>query len=77
MFSNGEPDFTPEAQRRWNEIPKEAQERILNNVWCGGCLGSVQMNLQSGEMKKDALVLKGICKICGKNIARVVEPKSG
>jgi hypothetical protein len=67
--------FTPEAQRRWDKVPKWAQEKILNNVWCGGCLGPAPINLQSGEMKKDFLFLKGTCSICGKNIARVIEPE--
>ena len=76
MSTHRKPSFTPAAQRRWNKIQKEAQKRILNNVWCGDCLGSVQMNLQSGEMKKDMLLLKGTCKTCGKDVARVVEPES-
>jgi hypothetical protein len=67
--------FTPQAQRRWDKIPKWAQERILNNVFCGGCLGSVPINLQSGKMKKDMLVLKGTCRICGRDIVRAVEPE--
>lgn len=67
--------FTPEAQRRWDKVPKWAQEKILNNVWCGGCLGPVPINLQSGKMKNNLLVLKGVCKKCGKNIARAVEPE--
>jgi hypothetical protein len=73
--NNIEPIFTPEAQRRWDKVPKWAQEKILNNVFCGGCLGSVPINLRTGKMKKDLLVLNGTCKICGKNIARVVEPE--
>jgi len=75
MPNDSESFFTPEAQRRWDKIPKRLQERLLNNVWCGGCLGAVAINLKSAEMKRDSLVLKGACKICGKNIARVVEPE--
>lgn len=67
--------FTPMAQRRWDKIPNWAQERILANVFCGRCLGSVLINLQSGKMKKDLLVLKGTCKICGRDIVRAVEPE--
>ncbi len=67
--------FTREAQSRWDKVPRWAQEKILDNVWCGGCLGSVPINLQWGKMKKDLLVLKGICKVCGRDIVRVVEPE--
>ncbi|MBN2019258.1 MAG: hypothetical protein JW749_03435 [Sedimentisphaerales bacterium] len=76
MKDNGiESKFTSEAQRRWDKVSKQSQGLILNNVWCGGCLGPVPINLQSGEMKKDLLALKGTCRICGKNIARAVEPE--
>jgi hypothetical protein len=80
-MENSSPDsaksvFTPEGQRRWDKIPKWAQEKILANVFCCGCLGSVQINLQSGKMKKDLLVLKGTCKNCGRDIVRVVEPEN-
>ena len=68
--------FTPEAQRRWDKVPKWAQEKILANVFCGGCLDSVPIHLKSGKMKKDLLVLKGTCRICGRDIVRVVEPEN-
>jgi hypothetical protein len=77
---NSNPDstksvFTLEGQRRWDRVPKWAQEKILANVFCSGCLDSVPIHLKSGKMKKDLLVLKGNCRICGRDIVRVVEPE--
>ncbi len=56
-------------------IPPWAQEKILDNVWCGQCLGSVTIILETAEMKGDDLVLRGTCKSCGWNVCRVVEPE--
>jgi hypothetical protein len=67
--------FTPQGQRRWDKVPKWAQEKILANVFCGGCLDSVPIHLKSGKMKKDFLVLEGNCRICGRDIVRAVEPE--
>jgi hypothetical protein len=52
-----------------------AQERILANVWCGGCLRSVTIVLGAAEMMGDDLVLRGKCRDCGGNVSRVVEPE--
>lgn len=67
--------FMPDAARRWKRIPQWAQEKILNNVFCGKCLGSVPIVLETAEMKKKDLILRGKCKLCGKDICRVVEPE--
>ena len=37
------PKFTPKARKRWDEIQKEIQTKLLDNVWCGKCRGSVSM----------------------------------
>lgn len=67
--------FTPEAAKHWKKIPKWAQEKILANVFCGKCLGAVSIVLETAEMKKKDLILKGKCKNCGKDVYRVVEPE--
>jgi hypothetical protein len=66
--------FTPQAAKRWRKIPKWAQEKILANVFCGKCLGSVTIILEKAEMRNKDLILTGTCKNCGKKICRVVEP---
>jgi len=77
MFAKPAELFTAAAAKRWKRIPKWAQEKILANVWCGKCLGSVQIVLENADMKKKDLILRGKCQTCGKNVCRVVEPEGG
>jgi len=65
--------FTPEAARRWKRIPSWAQEKILDNVFCGRCIASVPIVLEKAEMEGRSLVLRGTCKNCGAEVCRVVE----
>jgi hypothetical protein len=67
--------YTPAAAKRWKKVPEWAQEHILNNVFCTNCLGSVPIILETAEMKKKDLILRGQCKHCGKDVCRVVEPE--
>jgi len=67
--------FTPEARCRWNKIPEWAQKKILDNVFCSKCLGSVTILLETAEMDGKDLILRGKCQHCGKDICRVVEPE--
>lgn len=68
--------FTPAAAKRWRQIPREAQAKILANVWCGNCACSVDVVLETAEIADKHLILNGKCKACGKNVCRVVEPES-
>ena len=67
--------FTPQAAKRWKKIPQWAQEKILANVFCGKCGGSVPIVLEKAEMRNKDLILMGTCKKCRKKICRVVEPE--
>ena len=67
------PKFTQKARKRWDEIPKEIQTKLLGNAWCGKCLGSVSMILQNAKIKTDMLLLEGKCKVCESKVTRVVE----
>ncbi|MFH1620030.1 MAG: hypothetical protein ABIG11_09045 [bacterium] len=67
--------FTPAAAGRWKRISREAQGKILANVWCGNCRDSVHIVLETAEIKSRVLILKGKCKTCGKAVCRVVEPE--
>ncbi len=67
--------FTPEARRRWQKIPKWAQRKILDNVFCGKCIDSVTILLETAEMNGKDLILRGKCQNCGKDVCRVVEPE--
>jgi hypothetical protein len=52
----GDP-FTPQARHRWKKIPKWAQKKILDSVFCGRCLGSVPIVLETAEMNGKDLIL--------------------
>jgi rRNA maturation endonuclease Nob1 len=65
--------FTMRAATLWATIPREARERILKNVFCAECGGSVEIIEFKGEEHKGNLVLTGSCAQCGHEVARVVE----
>ena len=65
--------FTPEAELLWGSVPSQVQERILQNVFCGKCGGSVTIVDYTGKEENGDLILEGRCGICGKRVARVVE----
>ena len=67
--------FSPEAATRWTKVPEWAQERILANVWCGKCRGSVAIILESAQMDNADLVFRGKCQKCGNSVCRVIEPE--
>jgi hypothetical protein len=68
-----EEQFTARAAVLWGTIPREARERLLKNVFCGNCRGSVEITKFTGEESDGNLVLKGSCAKCGQDVARVVE----
>ena len=65
-----EDSFTPEARCRWKRIPEWAQKKIIDNVFCSKCLGSVTIVLKTAEMEGKDLVLRGKCKHCGADNVR-------
>jgi hypothetical protein len=54
-MKNGQ--FTPQAAVLWSTIPHAAKERILANVFCRKCGGSVQITNFSGEEREGDLYL--------------------
>ena len=68
--------WTREAKERWNKIPKWAQARILENVWCVNCRDETTIILESAKMEKRVLVLSGKCKLCGHEVCRGIEPEN-
>lgn len=69
------PNLTPSAKKHWRQIPEEERKKILSNVWCSRCHKVVTLQLREGKMEGRSLVLKGTCKTCGGEAARVVEPE--
>jgi len=67
------PEMTTPAKKRWNLIPEKIRKEILDNAWCTNCRSSVSMQILKGTIENRCLVLRGICKQCGGDIARLVE----
>jgi hypothetical protein len=65
--------FTAKAAVLWGTIPKEARTRILANVFCVKCRGSVTIKDFTGEEENGDVILKGACAKCGHEVVRVVE----
>jgi hypothetical protein len=69
------PKLTRDAKKRWEQVPEPFRKEILGNVWCSHCKGGSSMQLREGEMAGRSLVLRGTCRKCGGETARVVEPE--
>ena len=68
------PKLTPQAKKRWEQIEESVRRNILENVWCSQCRTMVALQLREGAMESRSLVLRGTCKKCGGEAARVIEP---
>lgn len=62
------------AMKKWNKLPKNIQRLILDNVFCSKC-GATTIVDYTMEDNKYGVLIKGKCKKCGKDVARVVEDK--
>lgn len=60
------------AAQKWDKLPKNIQELLLNNVFCSQCgmTTIVEYTLNSDEY---GILLKGKCRKCGKAVARLIE----
>lgn len=67
--------FSREARERWIKIPKFAQDRLLENVYCVKCADMVSIILETANMEQHSLILRGKCKTCGGEVCRLVEPE--
>lgn len=65
--------FTKKAMQRFNQIPDEMKSKILSNVYCSQCKDMVTIVNFEGIMEGDDLILKGKCKNCSGNVARLIE----
>jgi len=59
--------------KRWKQVPEQAQKDILARIWCPRCQAAGKMQLREGEMVGRSLVLRGTCRICGGDVARLIE----
>jgi len=62
-----------ETIQKWNELPKNIQNKILDNVFCGECLVTTIVDYDMTLTDDGFVLLKGKCKKCGGNIVRVVD----
>ena len=60
------------AAQKWAKVPKNIQELLINNVFCSSCKVTTITDYTLHD-DKFGVLLKGICKKCGKNVARLVE----
>lgn len=60
------------AMQKWNEIPKDMQQRLIDNVFCVNCTVTTVVDY---EIKNDKYGIKliGKCKKCGEPVVRVIE----
>ncbi|OFW32816.1 MAG: hypothetical protein A2074_05330 [Candidatus Aquicultor primus] len=67
--------FSKDAKKRWDKIPKWARAKIVDNVYCGKCMGAVSIVLETAKMQNANLILRGKCKTCGHEVCSLVEPE--
>lgn len=60
------------AERKWRQIPKEMRERLIRNVFCPTCFETTIVNYSVLD-DQYGILLKGKCKTCGNDVARLVE----
>ncbi len=60
------------AAQKWNQIPKNVQELLINNVFCSNC-GVTTLVDYSIHNDKYGVLLNGKCKKCGRDVKRLVE----
>ena len=61
-----------QALKKWSRIPEDYQQILINNVFCGNC-GVTTIVDYSITSDKYGILLKGKCKICDKDVARLIE----
>lgn len=61
------------ANKKWLSIPEETRRSLERNVWCSSCTDVVQIENYIVQESRGGIVLHGKCKICGYEVARVVD----
>jgi len=59
--------------QKWNRIPANIQQKILENVWCGKCLDAVEVIDYTMTNDKLGVIIEGACKNCGGQVVRILE----
>jgi len=61
------------AAQKWAKLPRNIQELIENNVFCSACGVTTIIKYSLHDDGIFGVLLKGKCKKCGLNVARLVE----
>lgn len=64
---------TPAAKQFWNTIAGPIQVKLLNNVWCGDCRDVSSVAVETMNIEKGDLIIKGKCTKCNGAVARLIE----
>ncbi|MBP6714378.1 MAG: hypothetical protein KA157_10605 [Aliarcobacter sp.] len=60
------------AIQKWSKISKHIQEKLLENVFCSTC-GTTTIVDYSMYDDKAGILIKGKCKKCNREVARLIE----
>jgi ribosomal protein S27AE len=60
------------AAQKWAKLPKDIQDLLVNNVFCSNC-GVTTIFKYTLQDDKFGILLKGNCKKCGTDVARLIE----
>ncbi|MRG84968.1 hypothetical protein [Salinibacillus xinjiangensis] len=60
------------ARKRWLSIPADIRKELEENVFCGNCFVTTIVDYQV-DSEDGNLVLKGKCKSCNRDVARVID----
>lgn len=61
-----------QAAQKWAKLPRNIQQLLVKNVFCSAC-GVTTIVEYTLHDNKFGILLKGKCKKCGKDVARLVE----
>lgn len=61
------------VNKKWLAIPEATRRELERNVWCSACSDVVLIVNYVVNDSPYGIILKGNCKNCGKNVARVID----
>ncbi|KHF39142.1 hypothetical protein LQ50_17080 [Halalkalibacter okhensis] len=60
------------ALKRWQAMPADIRKRLEDNVFCSNCGVTTIVNYHV-DSSDFAIILKGYCQKCNKEVARVID----
>lgn len=61
------------ANKKWLSIPTAIRKELERNVWYGHCSDVVLIVNYVVRESPPGIVLEGVCKNCGKDVARFID----